>query len=170
MTSGGYLMVSFVSFALPFTAEVCLLKLPFAMQAPDIPLVQYLPLPGKEDCAIAYTFDRLQTAHSGSDAQSTWLVFINGLGLTQAFWQPTLKLIQEHVSRGDIGKNASTYTTTYDRYGQGLSRPAKGELPRPHDLVDSVEDLHNFLRFAFQSHIAPHADKYAVQTIVVAHS
>lgn len=108
-----------------------------------MPDLQYLALPDKPDCRIAYTYRILQQSNG---QEVIWLVFINGLGLPQAFWQPCLQLLQDSLSSddSDIG-SVKVIATTYDRYAQGLSRTEGNGLPEKHDLADAAEDLDHII-------------------------
>ena len=140
------------------------------MEPPEVPDLQHITLPSKPDCPIAYTFTTLHPAHSASHTNAIWLIFINGLGLPQAHWQPTLTLLQSDPTNSLTSPlNTTIYTTTYDRYGQGLSRPIDNSLPKLHDITDSTADLHDFLSSIRQKHL-PHHNAQNLKRIIVAHS
>ena len=114
------------------------------MEPPVIPNIERLKLVRKPDCPIPYT---LGTLYSKPDSKRfIWLIFVNGLGLPQAWWQPTLQLLQKDINSPSQdtfrSSDINLYATTFDRYGQGLSQPTgEGSKPEPHDLSDSILDM-----------------------------
>lgn len=130
------------------------------MESPQIPELRFIDLPSHTDCPIAYTLKSLKGSHidtiSSSSSSSTkksiiWLIFVNGLGLPQAFWQPTIQLLESELTSNTLSISPShgeTYATTYDRYGQGQSRPqlnghsnSSDWTPAPHNCLDAANEL-----------------------------
>lgn len=138
-----------------------------ALNPPEIPNLQSLGIPTKIDCPIKYTFtDLVAPAHDQHNA--VLVVFVNGLGLPQAFWQPCLQLIQTHLDtlvKSSAGHGI--FTTTYDRYGQGHSQPTGGAKPFTHDMLDAVKDLGVFLDVVKSHYLARFR---SVKLFFVAHS
>lgn len=142
--------------------------------ATEVPGLRSMNLPTKPDCPIKYTITTVST--SDEPASNTILVvFVNGLGLPQASWQPALQLL-----RADLASNSSSplppssagtrylvYAVTYDRYGQGLSQPQDGAKPGPHDMLDAVEDLSAFLDGVKSLHLPGNKP---IRLFLVAHS
>lgn len=114
------------------------------MEAPTIPEVLHLTLKSKEHCPIAYTFTQLtkQTTETTSDVL---LVYVNGLGLPQTFWQPSIQLLKDKLAAKTSTKGRRIYAATYDRYGQSLSQPDAEHPVQSHSIEDSVDDLHAFI-------------------------
>jgi len=137
------------------------------MEPPVIPNLQHVTLPTKPACPIAYTFTTLHEAATISPAPAIWLIFINGLGLPQAYWQLAIQLLQSDLANSSVSSPSTIYTTTYDRYGQGLSRPTT-VAPEPHDITDSVSDLNAILSQIQQTYLShqPQPPK----RILIAHS
>ncbi|KAK8022625.1 alpha/beta-hydrolase [Apiospora rasikravindrae] len=131
-------------------------------ETPEIPGLRSMILPTKPDCPIKYTFTTL-SASDEPPTETILIVFVNGLGLSQASWQPTLQLLQADLatSPSPLSPSASSSTrytitaTTYDRYAQGLSQPLAGAKPVPHDMLDAVADLSAFLTGLQSLHSKP---------------
>jgi pimeloyl-ACP methyl ester carboxylesterase len=105
----------------------------------DFPNMPTVSLPSKPDAPIAYE------VHEGDAASNLLIVFLNGLGLPQTFWKPTIDLfIQSSVS-------PKPWMLTYDRYGQGASaRDPRENSPDKdpgyaHDLDDVTDDAHELI-------------------------
>jgi hypothetical protein len=64
-----------------------------------------IALPSKPDAPLAYDL------YEGDTASTLLIVCLNGLGLPQAAWKPTIKLIQESSVYPE------PWVLTYDRYG-----------------------------------------------------
>ncbi|KAJ9658982.1 hypothetical protein H2198_003411 [Neophaeococcomyces mojaviensis] len=127
------------------------------MEPPTIPNLEFVTLPNHPDCPIAYTLTALHnhlTLPSPVRSRGVlWIIFLNGLGLPQAFWQPTIQLLHSDVEANPASLHDEIYVTTYDRYGQGFSRPQQISpttkiapadptwKPDRHDCLDSVHDL-----------------------------
>ncbi|KAI0020022.1 alpha/beta-hydrolase [Xylariomycetidae sp. FL0641] len=101
-----------------------------------------LSLPSKPDAPLAYEL------YEGDAASSLLVVFLNGLGLPQAAWKPTIDLLRQ----SDL--SPQPWLLTYDRYGQGASardprerRPGR-EPGYAHTLDDVTDDLGELLRTA----------------------
>ncbi|KAJ8131811.1 hypothetical protein O1611_g1816 [Lasiodiplodia mahajangana] len=99
----------------------------------------FATLPSKPEAPVAYEL------YPGDAASSLLIVCLNGLGLPQTVWQPTIKLFLE----SDI--NPKPWILTYDRYGQGASPrdpretwPSK-DVGYAHTLDDSTDDLHELI-------------------------
>ena len=137
------------------------------MQAPQIPDIHYTTLPDKVNCPTAYTFSEI-VAHESNAA--IWIVFINGLGLPQAFWQPSIQLVKKSFrDDSSFGNIPNIAITTYDRYAQGLSQIRDGSTPLKHDLMDSVKDLDGILTNVYSNHLS-NIDQSQIDIIFVAHS
>ncbi|KAI1643673.1 Alpha/beta hydrolase fold-1 [Daldinia loculata] len=97
-------------------------------------------LPSKPDAPIAYEL------YQGDVTSSLLVVCLNGLGLSQAVWKPTIELI--HKS----GFSPMPWILTYDRYGQGASpRDPRESWPNKdpgyaHTLDDVTDDLHELIQ------------------------
>lgn len=97
-------------------------------------------LPSKSDAPVAYEL------FEGDAASSLLVVFLNGLGLPQKGWQPTIDLIQES------SLSPKPWMLTYDRYGQGASpRDPRESWPNKepgysHTLDDVTDDLHELIQ------------------------
>lgn len=118
--------------------------------APELPGLRSITLPAKLDCPFKYTFTTLSTSGEPPSNNTVLIVFVNGLGLPQAAWHPTLQLLQADLAASlsplsSAGGRNVVHAVTYDRYGQGLSQPLHGAKPAPHDMLDAVSDLSAFL-------------------------
>lgn len=136
-----------------------------AIPAPAIPDVRFLSISDKADCRIAYTF---RTLLKSETQDIVWIVFVNGLGLPQAFWQPSIQLLEDHLS--SHGSNADfpkVIATTYDRYAQGLSKIENNAPPQKHDLADAANELHNVITHLHHLHKTELSN---ARIILVAHS
>lgn len=99
-----------------------------------------IDLPSKPGAPVA--FELIE----GDKTSNLLLVFLNGLGLPQAAWKPTVDLfLQSQFS-------PKPRLLTYDRYGQGDSArdprendPAK-DPGYAHDLDDVTDDLHELIQ------------------------
>ncbi|KAK7909162.1 alpha/beta-hydrolase [Apiospora marii] len=137
--------------------------------APEVPGLRSMNLSTKPDCPIKYT---ITTLNSSDEPQSNTIliVFINGLGLPQASWQPTLRLLQADLAAASSSAGTrypGIHAVTYDRYGQGLSQPPHGAKPAPHDLLDAVSDLSAFLDGVKSFHLP---ENNSTRLFLVAHS
>ncbi|KAK8076127.1 hypothetical protein PG994_003399 [Apiospora phragmitis] len=145
-------------------------------EAPEISGLRSMTLSTKPDCPIKYTFTALGTSDKPSKA--ILIVFVNGLGLPQASWQPTLQLLQTDLATSPSpllsSAGSSSYAVTaatYDRYGQGLSQPLHGAKPAPHDMLDAVEDLSAVIDgLKFLHHLPDNKTTTTTQLFLVAHS
>src|SRR5947209_3112850 len=86
---------------------------------------------------------------------NTLVVFLNGLGLPQFTWWPTITLL---LADDEVSQQFSFLT--YDRFGQGstTSRDPQDEGREPghgHDLNSVVEDLHELLSYVVSSNYSP---------------
>lgn len=135
------------------------------MEVPIVPEVKYLDLSGESDCRIAYTYRTVQQSES---QDVIWIVFVNGLGLPQAFWQPCLHLLEKRVSIEDSDvKSTKIIATTYDRYAQGLSKIDNNGLPKRHDLSDATDELESIIS---QLQILHKEELSGARIVLVAHS
>ncbi|OJJ94982.1 hypothetical protein ASPACDRAFT_1892150 [Aspergillus aculeatus ATCC 16872] len=106
-----------------------------------MPDVEFLALTTKPSAQLAYTFQ----APEGASAKPVLVVFVNGLGLPQAFWQPVIAQLKS-VRQGN-----SPAFLTYDRFGQGQTtdrEPADADAEDPthgHDCLAAVQDLRQLL-------------------------
>ncbi|KAI1192384.1 Alpha/beta hydrolase fold-1 [Nemania serpens] len=97
-------------------------------------------LPSKPDAPVAYEL------YQGDEASSLLIVCLNGLGLPQICWKPTIELIQQS------SLSPKPWVFTYDRYGQGASpRDPRESWPNKepgyaHTLDDVTDDLHEILQ------------------------
>ncbi|KAK8007014.1 acyl-CoA N-acyltransferase [Apiospora arundinis] len=143
-------------------------------ETPEIPDLRSIVLPTKPDCPIKYTFTTLGTS-DGSPSEAILIVFVNGLGLPQSSWQPTLQLLRTDLASsvgGGEGKHVVA-AATYDRYGQGLSQPLPSGAaePVPHDMPDAVADLSAFIDGLKSQHLAHFVfRRKPVRLFLVAHS
>lgn len=97
-------------------------------------------LPSKPDAPVAYEL------FEGDAASNLLVVFLNGLGLPQTVWKPTIDLfLQSSLS-------PKPRMITYDRYGQGASpRDPRESSPDKepgyaHTLDDVTDDLHELIQ------------------------
>ncbi|KAI1097596.1 Alpha/beta hydrolase fold-1 [Jackrogersella minutella] len=97
-------------------------------------------LPSKPDAPIAYEL------FQGDAASNLLVVCLNGLGLAQGVWKPTIELIQQS------SLSPKPWILTYDRYGQGASpRDPRESWPNKdpgyaHTLDDVTDDLHELVQ------------------------
>jgi pimeloyl-ACP methyl ester carboxylesterase len=97
-------------------------------------------LPSKPDYPVAYEL------FEGDAGSNLLVVFLNGLGLPQAVWKPTIDLIQQS------SLSPKPRMITYDRYGQGASpRDPRESWPTKepgyaHTLDDVTDDLHELIQ------------------------
>ncbi|KAI0008583.1 alpha/beta-hydrolase [Xylariaceae sp. FL0662B] len=94
-------------------------------------------LPHKPDALLSYHFVR----GKGSLSKTHLLIFLNGLVLPQAIWQPTLRHLEQRWI--DSGSANLPSLLTYDRYGQGESArdPSDAAHGGTHDMAEVVRDL-----------------------------
>ncbi|KAI1451935.1 alpha/beta-hydrolase [Annulohypoxylon moriforme] len=97
-------------------------------------------LPSKPEVPIAYEL------FEGDAASALLVVCLNGLGLAQGVWKPTIELFQKSTV------SPKPWILTYDRYGQGAtprdpreSWPTK-EPGYAHTLDDVTDDLHELIQ------------------------
>lgn len=97
-------------------------------------------LPSKPDAEVAYEL------LPGDAASSLLVVFLNGLGLPQTVWKPTIELFRQS------SVSPKPWMLTYDRYGQGASsRDPRESWPSrdpgyAHTLDDVTDDLHELIQ------------------------
>jgi len=127
----------------------------------------FVDLASKPGVEFAYNFTKIRPSDgrgdNSSDVAQILVVFINGLMLPMAAWTPALDMLTTTVRNQSIetparsqGKQSwrevEVATLTYDRLGQGETR---SHAPlHPHDLTDSVEDLHALLATLIPRHYA----------------
>ncbi|EWC48481.1 hypothetical protein DRE_07757 [Drechslerella stenobrocha 248] len=107
-----------------------------------------IALPHKPSAALSCTL----VPATAPTHNTTLVIFLNGLGLPQAAWWPTITRLGAQTSHPPL--------LTYDRYGQGMTTDKdpqdSDDNPNPlgqrHDLVSVVHDLH-----ALVSAVASHA-------------
>ncbi|KAK8117850.1 uncharacterized protein PG998_006131 [Apiospora kogelbergensis] len=135
-------------------------------ETPEIPDLRSMALPNKPDCPIKYTFRSLSPSNE-SLSEAILIVFVNGLGLPQSSWQPTLQLLRADLAGsppplpspssstgGDDSYAVAVTAATYDRYGQGLSQPLPpGAKPVSHDMLDAARDLTAFIDGVKSQHL-----------------
>ncbi|PYH40406.1 alpha/beta fold hydrolase [Aspergillus saccharolyticus JOP 1030-1] len=103
--------------------------------------VQFLALTTKPSAQLAYTFQAPEATTT-----PVLVVFLNGLGLPQAFWQPVIRQLQT-LRQG----HPLPAFLTYDRYGQGQTTdrdPQDADAADPthgHDCLAAVQDLRQLL-------------------------
>ncbi|RAH86754.1 alpha/beta-hydrolase [Aspergillus japonicus CBS 114.51] len=103
--------------------------------------VEFLALATKPSAQLAYTFQ----APEGTSTKPVLVVFVNGLGLPQAFWQPVIAQLKP------LRQGSSPAFLTYDRFGQGQTTdrdPADAGAEDPthgHDCLAAVQDLRQLL-------------------------
>ncbi|KAF5876297.1 putative prolyl aminopeptidase protein [Botrytis fragariae] len=97
-------------------------------------------LRSKPDAPVAYEL------FQGDAASSLLVVCLNGLGLAQTSWRPTIELIQQSRI------SPKPWILTYDRYGQGASpKDPRESLPNKdpgyaHNLDDVTDDLQELIQ------------------------
>ncbi|KAI2623497.1 alpha/beta-hydrolase [Hypomontagnella submonticulosa] len=100
-------------------------------------------LPHKPDAPLSYRF----VPGHGPLSTTHLIVFLNGLIVPQAGWQPTIDKLQRdwagNSQAGEAGDNRPPLLT-YDRYGQGESArdPADDLHGGTHDIFEVIRDLH----------------------------
>ena len=93
-----------------------------------------------------------ETIATTSTSKPILIIFVNGLILPQSLWTPTIELLETLLS----SSTHSISALTYDRYGQGQSRPTDPTWkPEPHDLLFAVEELHSLISHISTKHF-PH--------------
>ncbi|RAL07158.1 alpha/beta fold hydrolase [Aspergillus homomorphus CBS 101889] len=103
--------------------------------------VEFLALTTKPSARLAYTFQAPEAT-----TKPVLVVFLNGLGLPQAFWQPVIAQLKTLRQGGSLPA-----FLTYDRFGQGQTtdrdpQDAGAEDPtHGHDCLASVQDLRQLL-------------------------
>ncbi|KAL4863517.1 hypothetical protein BDV12DRAFT_206402 [Aspergillus spectabilis] len=104
--------------------------------------IQYLALTTKPTAQLSYTYHPATTPTTTATPQL--IVFLNGLGLPQAFWLPTITQLKEKYPTHPA-------ILTYDRYGQGQTTDrdpddVNAEDPtHGHDCLVVVKDLHQLI-------------------------
>lgn len=112
---------------------------------------------------IAHTLAQLHHGSSLPSGPPILIVFINGLMLPRAPWQPTLSMLPALLT--DV--SVPIYALTYDRYGQGESRRPPPWKPELHDLSTAATELETILNTT----LADHAELTATPTLLfVSHS
>lgn len=97
-------------------------------------------LPSKPGAAVAYEL------FPGDEASDLLVVCLDGLGLPQTAWEPTIKIFQQSTL------SPKPWILTYDRYGQGDSdRDPRETWPEKdagyaHTLDDVTDDLHELIQ------------------------
>ncbi|KAJ5826255.1 alpha/beta-hydrolase [Penicillium riverlandense] len=103
--------------------------------------VEFLALSTKPSAQLSYSFQAPETATT-----PVLVVFLNGLGLPQAFWHPVIAQLKALRH----GRSLPAFLT-YDRFGQGQTterdpQDAGAEDPtHGHDCMASVQDLRQLL-------------------------
>ncbi|KAI5925270.1 Alpha/beta hydrolase fold-1 [Camillea tinctor] len=98
-------------------------------------------LPSKPGAPVAYEL------FQGDAASNLLVVCLNGLGLPQVIWKPTIELFQKNSTI-----SPKPWILTYDRYGQGASpRDPRESSPEKdpgyaHTLDDVTDDLHELIQ------------------------
>ncbi|KAK7976435.1 GMC oxidoreductase [Apiospora arundinis] len=101
-------------------------------------------LPSKPDAAVAYEL------LPGDAASTLLIVFLNGLGLPQSVWKPSIELFQQQQQSSTV--SPKPWMLTYDRYGQGASsRDPRESWPSKdpgyaHTLDEATDDLHELIQ------------------------
>ncbi|KAI1125083.1 Alpha/beta hydrolase fold-1 [Nemania abortiva] len=97
-------------------------------------------LPSKPDAPVAYEL------FPGDTSSTLLVVCLNGLGLPQGSWKPTIELIQQS------SLSPKPWILTYDRYGQGASQrdPRENSGDKDpgyaHTVDDVTEDLYELIQ------------------------
>lgn len=103
--------------------------------------VDFITLTTKPSAQLSYSFQPSLEA-----TKSVLVVFINGLGLPQAFWHPVITHLKTIREGGSIAS-----FLTYDRFGQGQTadrdpQDAGAEDPtHGHDCLVAVKDLRQLI-------------------------
>ena len=103
--------------------------------------VEFLALTIKPSVQLSYSFQAPETTTT-----PVLVVFLNGLGLPQAFWHPVIAQLKALRN----GRSLPAFLT-YDRFGQGQTtdrdpQDAGAEDPtHGHDCIASVQDLRQLL-------------------------
>lgn len=103
--------------------------------------LQYIALMTKPSAKLSYTY----YGPTGT-ASPALIVFLNGLGLPQAAWGPTIKSLQDAHQVDGLPA-----ILTYDRFGQGQTTdldPVDEGVADPtqgHDCLEAVTDLHQLV-------------------------
>lgn len=112
---------------------------------------------------LAYQFSKLTNSQG---PRLVWVVYVNGLGLDQSFWKPSILGLQQKLQ---AFSSPRVYSTTFDRIGQGLSANKDGTRPVKHDLKYSVEELQQLLCHVQQTKLQGRRSE-SMKLIMVAHS
>jgi len=104
-------------------------------------MTSLLRIPSKPNAPISYTFYPAQNGHASNAIPL--IVFINGLGLPAASWDPAIEILHSSVE-------FCPAFLTYDRYGQGKTTardPLDGTpgKEKGHDFQDVVNNLHEII-------------------------
>ncbi|PYH93864.1 alpha/beta-hydrolase [Aspergillus ellipticus CBS 707.79] len=127
--------------------------------------VQYLALTTKPSAQLSYTFEAPQAT-----SKPVLVVFVNGLGLPQAFWLPVIAQIKALRQ----GQSIPAFLT-YDRFGQGQTtdrdpQDAGAEDPmHGHDCLASVQDLRQLITQITQDKLGI-SDVDSISLILVSNS
>jgi pimeloyl-ACP methyl ester carboxylesterase len=112
------------------------------------PKYEFISLMTKPSARISFSFS---PAVKSSINQSVLVVFLNGLGLPQTGWTPTILKLRQ------LTGHSMPSILTYDRYGQGRTvdrDPLEAKAADPahgHDCIDAVHDLHQLIsQLAFE--------------------
>ena len=127
-----------------------------ASDSVPIPDVSYLSLPHKPSARVAY---RLFPSAPSSTSSNLRLVFLNGIGLPQDAWLPTIRLLLSPYTPPADGPPGPPFSIlTYDRFGQGATTdrdPADADAADPkhgHDVSAIAHDLHALLQRVEAAH------------------
>ena len=94
-----------------------------------------------ETVTLAHQFHLLNDVSSSPTNRPILVIFVNGLMLPQAMWNPTLDFLKSSFSASP--PSVPVYAITYDRYGQGESIPKDQPdwKPGPHDMISAAREL-----------------------------
>lgn len=114
---------------------------------------QFVRLKTKQTAQICYSLQGTL-----SDSTPLLTVFVNGLGLPQTSWSPTIAQLQNLR-----GESEMPCILTYDRFGQGQTvdrDPQDQEATDPahgHDCISAVKDMHQLIEQIGEELIGPSA-------------
>lgn len=137
------------------------------MTSVEVHGLQHIQAFAHKETSVAYIWTDILRPASETH-KCVWLFFVNGLGLSQVAWQPTLKLLQADSYLSSF-LGTSIVASTFDRYGQGLSQPPDNRQPQSHDCHEAAQEIQymiNRLRLKHLSDLA-HGE---LSIVIISHS
>lgn len=125
----------------------------------------YMPAYAHKDTFVGYTWTDINPCVTSP--QHIWLFFVNGLGLPQCAWQPTIDLLWTDTRFRSSSKKI--VASTFDRYGQGISQPLDNARPVLHDCHEAAQEIQYMITRIRCEYLADVAYK-DISMIVISHS